>query len=238
MKQPFAIFCSDSPTRKLAQHVTWQQSEGKTWKNGIQGGCQFSHECVSSELCELRNTFWRSIENCEVPSNLDFFVSQAAPLRKVPRPFDPLHDKVVKTIAEWSPQFLANTESDNLNLKRHTSAYLGQSLKPLSWGLPQWYEFHGVDLGGMRMFFPWVWGGLKLLDSQCRALVSFCNLGFGILLDAFGHLELPLDYWFLLLWRFAYLLASLLWLVWCTYSYLSDFKRPPSVAFSDMFLRA
>eukprot|EP00434_Breviolum_minutum_P031742 symbB.v1.2.028072.t1/scaffold2936.1/size66856/1 len=29
------------------------------------------------------NTFWRSIENCEVPSNLDFFVSQAAPLRKV-----------------------------------------------------------------------------------------------------------------------------------------------------------
>eukprot|EP00438_Fugacium_kawagutii_P026594 Skav215159 [mRNA] locus=scaffold1997:137245:141568:+ [translate_table: standard] len=29
------------------------------------------------------NTFWRSIENVEVPKDLNFFVSQAAPLRKV-----------------------------------------------------------------------------------------------------------------------------------------------------------
>ncbi|CAK9096553.1 unnamed protein product [Durusdinium trenchii] len=29
------------------------------------------------------NTFWRSIENVDIPQNLDFFVSQAAPLRKV-----------------------------------------------------------------------------------------------------------------------------------------------------------
>ena len=60
-------------------------------------------------------------------------------------------------------------------------------------------------------------GGLKLLDSECRPLVSFGNFGFGTLLDDFGcfrALRITIGlitgvYLFGGL-AFAYLLASLL----------------------------